>query len=239
MAVPTSVTDLSTVIASNSPAGNESVGSPGKVDDYLRAHAGIIAQVNAAKANIASPTFTGHVTVEGVTATGATGTGKFVFDASPTLTGTVTLPSTTSIGNVSATEIGYLDGVTSAIQTQIGAIPTLAGGTYTPTITETTNFTSTSASVWQYMRVGSTVHASGQVTGTTGSTGAMEIGISLPVASNLAQVYELVGCGLLTATNSGQALILGDATNNRAKLNGTPGSAATHTFSCWFTYQII
>jgi hypothetical protein len=38
-----------------------------------------------------------------------------------TLLGTVTLPSTTSIGNVSATEIGYLDGVTSAIQTQISA----------------------------------------------------------------------------------------------------------------------
>jgi len=38
--------------------------------------------------------------------------------ASPTFTGTVVLPSTTSIGNVSATELGYLDGVTSAIQTQ-------------------------------------------------------------------------------------------------------------------------
>lgn len=41
--------------------------------------------------------------------------------ASPTFTGTVTLPSTTSIGNVSATEISYLDGVTSAIQTQLTA----------------------------------------------------------------------------------------------------------------------
>lgn len=38
--------------------------------------------------------------------------------ASPTFTGTVVLPSTTSIGTVSNTEIGYLDGVTSAIQTQ-------------------------------------------------------------------------------------------------------------------------
>lgn len=38
---------------------------------------------------------------------------------SPTFTGTVVLPSTTSIGNVSNTELGYLDGVTSAVQTQI------------------------------------------------------------------------------------------------------------------------
>lgn len=39
--------------------------------------------------------------------------------ASPTFTGTVVLPSTTSIGTVSSTEIGYLDSVTSAIQTQL------------------------------------------------------------------------------------------------------------------------
>jgi hypothetical protein len=40
-------------------------------------------------------------------------------EANPTFTGTVTLPSTTSIGTVSSTEIGYVDGVTSAIQTQL------------------------------------------------------------------------------------------------------------------------
>ena len=39
--------------------------------------------------------------------------------ASPTFTGTVVLPSTTSIGTVSSTELGYVDGVTSAIQTQL------------------------------------------------------------------------------------------------------------------------
>jgi hypothetical protein len=39
--------------------------------------------------------------------------------AAPTFTGIVVLPSTTSIGTVTSTEIGYLDGVTSSIQTQI------------------------------------------------------------------------------------------------------------------------
>jgi hypothetical protein len=39
--------------------------------------------------------------------------------AAPTFTGIVVLPSTTSIGTVTSTEIGYLDGVTSAIQTQL------------------------------------------------------------------------------------------------------------------------
>lgn len=50
--------------------------------------------------------------------------------ASPTLTGTVVLPSTTSIGTVSNTEISYLDGVTSAIQTQIDSKQASLG--YTP-----------------------------------------------------------------------------------------------------------
>lgn len=41
--------------------------------------------------------------------------------ASPTFTGTVVLPSTTSIDTVSATEISYLDGVSSSIQNQLNA----------------------------------------------------------------------------------------------------------------------
>lgn len=58
--------------------------------------------------------------------------------ASPTFTGTVVLPATTSIATVSATEIGYLDGVTSAIQTQMDlkaplASPALTGNPTAPT----------------------------------------------------------------------------------------------------------
>lgn len=54
--------------------------------------------------------------------------------ASPTFTGTVTLPATTSIGTVSATEIGYIDGVTSSVQTQLdGKLSTsVAASTYAP-----------------------------------------------------------------------------------------------------------
>ena len=53
---------------------------------------------------------------------------------SPTFTGTVVLPSTTSIGNVSATEISYVDGVTSAIQTQLNAKAPTANPTFTGTV---------------------------------------------------------------------------------------------------------
>jgi len=50
---------------------------------------------------------------------------------SPQFTGTVVLPSTTSIGTVSATEIGYLDSVTSNIQSQINAAVSQTASNYT------------------------------------------------------------------------------------------------------------
>jgi hypothetical protein len=42
--------------------------------------------------------------------------------ANPTFTGTVVLPGTTSIGDVSSTEIGYVNGLTSSAQTQINGL---------------------------------------------------------------------------------------------------------------------
>lgn len=57
-----------------------------------------------------------------------------------------TLPTNTSIGNVSALEIGYLDGVTSALQTQLNAkapleSPSLTGTPVAPTAIQGTNTT--------------------------------------------------------------------------------------------------
>jgi hypothetical protein len=83
--------------------------------------------------------------------------------ASPTFTGTVVLPSTTSIGSVSSTEIGYLDGVTSGLQTQLdGKLGTataastyapLVGPTFTGTVTlpSTTSIGGVSASEIVYL----------------------------------------------------------------------------------------
>ena len=53
---------------------------------------------------------------------------------SPTFIGTVVLPSTTSVGTVDSTEIGYLDGVTSSIQTQINTKAPTADPTFTGTV---------------------------------------------------------------------------------------------------------
>jgi hypothetical protein len=61
---------------------------------------------------------------------------------SPTFSGTVTLPSTTSIGNVSSTEIGFIDGVTSGVQAQLNTKITANTSTnnYIPKVSGTNTF---------------------------------------------------------------------------------------------------
>jgi hypothetical protein len=63
MPVPTSLGDLSTTASSNSPAGSES--AKGTIDDYFRAHAKFIADLNAAKVAKAGDTMTGALVLSG------------------------------------------------------------------------------------------------------------------------------------------------------------------------------
>lgn len=59
MAVPTAITDLSTTLASNPPAGGDLVGT--SLDDYLRAAYGFIAQLHAGADMVFTPAGTGAV----------------------------------------------------------------------------------------------------------------------------------------------------------------------------------
>jgi hypothetical protein len=90
-----------------------------------------------AKAPLASPTFTGTVTLPSGTVTSTMildGTiANADINASAAIDWTKIAPSST----VSATELGYLDGVTSAIQTQLDAKAALSAPTFTGTVTST------------------------------------------------------------------------------------------------------
>jgi len=70
---------------------------------------------------------TSIVGLEDAIASKANATDAVIFDSA-------TLPTNTTIGNVSSTEIGYLDGVTSSIQDQINSklSSTIAASTYAP-----------------------------------------------------------------------------------------------------------
>jgi plastocyanin len=99
-------------------------------------------QLNS-KAPLISPSFTGTPiapTADVNTNTTQIATTAYVVGqgyskiASPTFTGTVVLPSTTSIGTITSTELSYVDGVTSAIQTQINTKSPSASPTFTGTV---------------------------------------------------------------------------------------------------------
>lgn len=83
------------------------------------------------KAPLASPTFTGTVTAPTLSSTTANITTGNITNL--TASTSAALPADTTIGVVSPTELSYLDGVTSALQTQLNAKANLASPTFTGT----------------------------------------------------------------------------------------------------------
>src|SRR5512146_1384466 len=99
-------------------------------------------------------------------------------------------------------------------------------GTYTPTLTNTTNIANSIAGVCMYFRVGDVVHVAGRVVIDATATGAILLGMSLPIASNLTALADLGGVGM-SADVAGQALsIEADTTNDRASFKAVLTDAA-------------
>jgi hypothetical protein len=114
----------------------------------------------------------------------------------------------------------------------------IASGTYTPTLTGVTNVDSTTARVCQYMRVGNVVTVSGSMAVNATATAATQVGISLPVASNLANAFECVGPTMSPTAAAGG--ITGDAANNRAQADYLAGGfVSDEEIYFHFTYLII
>jgi hypothetical protein len=77
-------------------------------------------------------TVAGHTVFEGVTSTGATGTGNLVYSASPTLSGTITVQNSLSLGGTA-----YSFGALPSGATTSGTVTTIPATTYTVTGTNT------------------------------------------------------------------------------------------------------
>lgn len=114
-----------------------------------------------------------------------------------------------------------------------------AFGTYTPTLTNTTNIDSSSAEVCQYFRVGSVVHVAGRVNIDATAAGATStvIDISLPIASALTSSVQLAGVGSNSTGQAGE--IRGEATNDRARFTYPSASTASVPFFFTFSYLVL
>ena len=118
---------------------------------------------------------------------------------------------------------------------------TVSSGTYTPTLTNTTNVTSSTAYVCTYLRVGNTVTVSGRfdIQPTTTALNTL-MGLSLPVASNFTTADQAGGCGIAPGGSSQGAAILSDATNDRASVQfKAVGTVALIAINFTFTYQVL
>ena len=105
---------------------------------------GTISTATISASTISGGSVTGSA-VNNPTITGGSITGSI--GGNPTFTGTIVLPTTTTVGNVSATELAYVDGVTSAIQTQLDAKAPLASPTFTGTVTLPTSITGATGAI--------------------------------------------------------------------------------------------
>lgn len=110
--------------------------------------------------------------------------------------------------------------------------------TYTPTLTNTTNISASTARLATYMRVWQVVTVSGQLDIDPTATGAVLLGISLPIASAFTTAYQLGGTGSSIAIANESYGIEADPTNDRASMKNIAVSTANHTVCYSFTYTI-
>jgi len=111
-------------------------------------------------------------------------------------------------------------------------------GTYTPTLTNTTNVAASTAFECQYMRVGNVVTVSGEVDIDATATGNAVLNMSLPIASNLTAATQVGGVAFAALIQQGFA-ILADTSANNALFRGNLSDAANRSYWFSFTYQIL
>lgn len=115
----------------------------------------------------------------------------------------------------------------------------LIGDFYTPTLTNTTNITSSTAREIRYQRINDVVSFSGQVDFDATAAGAFVLRISLPYASNFTAVYD--ASGVATNTNvsgAGMGGITANVANDVLDLFGTVAAAATHIYYFSGSYRV-
>jgi hypothetical protein len=113
-----------------------------------------------------------------------------------------------------------------------------ASGTYSPTLTQTTNVSSSTPAACQYMRIGNVVTVSGvvSVTCTAGASTPTTLGISLPIASDLAATTQCGGAGRAATASAG---ISANVISNVASVDWLASASGAQTLCFTFTYLIV
>jgi hypothetical protein len=181
-----------------------------------------------------SETVGGHLTAGSYITAGSYAT----IGTNLTVAGTATLGTA---GTVNTTADGRLYG--SALHNNANPVTGkvnqyVASGTYTPTLTTTTNCSGASAFKHKWMRVGNVVHVSGQALFTiTAANVAGELDVSLPIATTLATYDDLMGVGTISAT--GSVTVAGKITANVMQLQFNVSSNGLQLAEYVFQYEVL
>lgn len=142
--------------------------------------------------------------------------------------------SATQVGTFTVDAKGRLTAATNV------TITGTSSGTYTPMLTNVVNLTASTAYQCQWMRVGNIITISGKVDVDPILTAtSTQLGISFPVASNLANTEDCAGTAFAPDVAGQGAAILGDAVNDRAQMQWMSVDVTNQPFYFTFTYEVL
>ncbi len=136
-----------------------------------------------------------------------------------------------------AAKVATLEAALAALTTAVDDL-NLETGVYTPGLTGVANVASYIAQQCIYARLGDTVIVSGTLSlQPTSSATSTILGISLPIASNLASAADVSGSGASGGAQQSGA-IEGDAANDRAQIRFLSIDATQRGMYFTFSYRI-
>jgi hypothetical protein len=159
---------------------------------------------------------------------------------SPVISGTPAISSAavTWSGNPTHSGAHTWSGVQTFSSNPAGKV---TSGTYTPTITNDANVSSSSSDgTWKWSRVGSVVTVSGAmiVTATAAGSTSTILGISLPVASSMTATEDARGVGASYQQNR-VGVVAADVANDRLVFNYLSPTTSAVGFAVTAQYVVI
>lgn len=119
----------------------------------------------------------------------------------------------------------------------------LSSGTWIPTLFNTTNVTSSTVGVGQWIRVGDVVNFSIRVSaqaasGSSGTPVATLLGVSMPVAADLTAANQVAGNATIGESPYVSGQVVADTVNDRFSLNWFATSTSNRAITITGTYRL-
>lgn len=143
--------------------------------------------------------------------------------------------------NLDLGTVGQIKWPTSIVtSSDLNTIYAYARGTYTPTLTNSANIASSAAYLCTWQRFSNIVTVFGKVdVDPTTTATSTTLDISLPVASNLANDFELIGQATAISVAGEAAAIFANTTSDVARMQWVTNTALNHAMYFNFSYRII